>query len=49
MNGGRDVEGGWAREIGKEGGDMVGLMYENGVWAAREACEYVRAKILKYD
>ena len=24
-------------------------MYENGVWGAGEACEYVRAKILTHD
>ena len=49
VNGWRDFEGGWEREVGKEGRDMVGLMYENRVWGARETCEYVRAKILKDD
>ncbi len=47
MNGMRNLEGDREREIGKERGHMVGLMYENGVWGAREAGEYVRAKVLK--
>ena len=49
MNGGGDVEGGWEREVGEEGGYMVGLMYENGVWSAGETREYVRAKVLRFD
>lgn len=49
VNRGRDLEGGWEREVGEEGGDMIGLMYENGVWGAGEAREDVRAKILKDD
>ena len=47
MNGGRHSEGGWEREMDKEGWDMVSLRYENGVWGASQACEYVRTKVLK--
>ena len=47
MNGGRDFKGGWKREIGKKRGDVVRLMYENRIWGAREAREYIRAKVLK--
>ena len=47
MNGGRNLEGCWAREVGEEGGDMISLMYENGVWDARETCEDVCAKVLQ--
>lgn len=49
VNGGRDSEGGWEREIGKGGGDVVRLVYENRVWGAGEACEYVRAEVLEDD
>ena len=48
VDGGRDFEKGWEREVGEKGGNMVGLMHENGVWGTREACEYVRAKVLKH-
>ena len=47
MNGGRDLEEGWEREIGKEGWDMVSLRYEDGVWGAGQACKNVRAKVLE--
>ena len=46
MNGGRDFEESWEREVGKEGRDIVSLRYEDGVWSAGQACEYVRAKVL---
>lgn len=46
VNGGRYLEGGWEREIGKVGGNVVGLMYENRIWGAGEAGEYVRAEVL---
>ena len=49
MNGGGDLKGGWEWEIGKERGNVVGMMYENGVRGAGEACEYVRAKVLGDD
>ena len=47
MNGGRDFEEGWEREIGKEGWYMVSLRYEDGVWGAGQACENVRSKVLE--
>ena len=47
MDGGRDFEEGWEREIGNEGWDMVSLRYEDGVWGAGQACENVRAKVLE--
>lgn len=49
VHGGRYRERGWEREVGEEGGYMVGLMDENWVRGAGEACEYVRAKVLKFD
>ena len=47
MNGGRNSEQGWEREIGKEGWDIVSLRYKDGVWGAGQACENVRAKVLE--
>ena len=47
MNGGRDFEEGWEREIGKEGWDMVSLRYEDGVRGAGQAGENVGAKVLE--
>ena len=47
MNRGGDLQRGWEWEIDKERGDMIRLMYENGVWGAGEACKYVRTKVLK--
>lgn len=49
VNDGRNLEEGWEREVGEKVGYMVGLMYENGVWGAGEACEYVCAKVLQHD
>ena len=49
VNGRRELERGWERKIDKEGGGVIGLMYEHGVWVAGEAREYVGAKVLKDD
>ena len=49
VDGGRDLEKGWEREVGEKGGNVVGLMHENGVRGTGEACKYIRAKVLKRD
>ncbi len=49
VNGGTDLEGGREREVGEEVGYMVGLMDENRVRGAGEACKYIRAEVLTHN